>query len=485
MNDQNDADKKTIEEKLRTSLSHLRTYLKTYDPEKYSVKILIANKENWIKKMEEAHANVVNVMLELQDKEWTTEAEKADVTKTVEEMESQLVIYITNINEKILENIPAPPVARADTMTADARAAKTAKIDAEIEAEKISAEVKLLKLEVNKQPDWSLAESHQIEVAMGCIAGWRTRFRKIKETLYSLRSNVHVHDFDDEELLASETAVADLETKLDTAIEDIEYEDNVRGLFSLSTTRAADVQFPMFQGANDEDFLKFQKEFLHALKINRIRKENKVAKLKECLKNQPRSLIHDNLVDIDEALGILRSMYGDPSRLTIARKSKLMALGPFPKPESKLPNHVKQQVEWLLKFELILKDLFELAEQNSDCFCEVYNTSMLKSIKGLFPYDVHQEFANYTGSANDILIKINHYVVQMRVSIQTMMNDLDDVPKGKLAASCVKKQVPVDTGQDIKLVGFGPDDPIDDAALDLLYLLYGPELNLIYTNDDA
>ena len=71
-----------------------------------------------------------------------------------------------------------------------------------------------------------------------------------------------------------------MENELYTAIEDIEYEDNIRGLFSLSTTRAADVQFPVFQGANDEDFLKFQKEFLHVLKINRIRNENKVTKLK-------------------------------------------------------------------------------------------------------------------------------------------------------------------------------------------------------------
>ena len=83
-----------------------------------------------------------------------------------------------------------------------------------------------------------------------------------------------------------------------------------------------------------------------------------------------------------------------------------MAMGSFPKPESNLPNHIKEQVEWLLKFELLLKDFFELAEQNSDCFCEVQNTSMLKSIKGLFPYDIHQEFANYSGSANDILKKL-------------------------------------------------------------------------------
>ena len=208
-------------------------------------------------------------------------------------------------------------------------------------------------------------------------------------------------------------------------------------------------------------------------------------KLRDCLQNQPKTLVHDNLTDVDEALGILQSMYGDPSRLTIARKSKLVAIGQFPKPESKLPIHVKQQVEWLLKFELTLKDLFELATQNSDCFCEVYNTSMLKSIKGLFPYEIHHKFSNFSGPAKDVLVKIYDYAVEMRQSIQNMMSDLDDVPKGKVAASCKKTRVPVDTGQDIKLVGYGPDDQIDDAALDLLYLMYGPELNLIYVPEDA
>ena len=224
---------------------------------------------------------------------------------------------------------------------------------------------------------------------MGSIVGWKTKFTKIKETLYNMQRNVHVNDLGDEQLVAAESAIASLESELFTAIEDIEYEDSVRGLFSLSKCRAADIEFPIFQGSNDEDFLKFKKEFLNAMKINRIRKENQVMKLQGCLQNQPKSLIHDNITDVDEALGILQSMYGDPSRLTIARKSKLVAIGQFPKPESKLPNHVKQQVEWLLKFELSLKDLFELAKQNSDCFCEIYNTSMLKLIKGLFPYDVH------------------------------------------------------------------------------------------------
>ena len=124
-----------------------------------------------------------------------------------------------------------------------------------------------------------------------------------------MRRNVRVHDLDDEQLLAAEAAVNVLEAEMDLAIENIEYEDTVRCLFALSTSKASDVKFPSFQGLEGEDFLKFQKEFLDALKCNRIRKESQVAKLKECLKSTPRTIVPDNLEDVDEALGILKSMY--------------------------------------------------------------------------------------------------------------------------------------------------------------------------------
>ena len=321
---------------------------------------------------------------------------------------------------------------------------------------------------------------------MRSIAGWRTRFGKIKETLYSFRRNIYVHDLDDEQLLAAEAAVKVLESDLDLAIENIEYEDRVRCLFALATSKASDIKFPSFQGFEGEDFLKFQKEFLDALKCNRIRKESQVPKLKECLKNTPRSIIPDNLEDVDEALGILKSMYGDPSRLVHARKSKLIALGPLPKPKSKYPNHVKQQVEWLLAFELILNDLFELAKQNMDCFCEIYNTSMLKTIKGAFPYWIHQEFANYAGTAKEVLEKIHDNVIQLRQSTQKVLRDLD----GVLVDTGQDKVAPVHNANQVtsvRMIGYEYDEPIDDTDLEFLQLMLGEEFQLdqvIFVPDD-
>ena len=483
MDDQNEAAKKEMQDKLNNALAHLRTVLKTYDPEKYSIRILAANKENWIKKMEDAHSNVVKIMYEIEDICLTTDTEKDELTKTVDKLDSELINYITKINDKILESVPinvhvpAPPFVRAANVAADDRAAKAAEINSDIDADKISQEVKQLKLEINKQPDWSLAESHQIEVAMKSIAGWKTRFGKIKDTLYSLRRNVLVHELDDEQLLAAEAAVKVLESEMALAIENIEYEDTVRCLFTLATSKASNVSFPMFQGFEGEDFLKFQKEFLDAVKCNRIRKESHVPKLKECLKGTPRSIIPDSLEDIDEALGILKSMYGDPSRLVKARKSKLIAMGPLPKPKSKYPNHVKQQVEWLLAFELIMNDLFELANQNMDCFCEIYNTSMLKIVKGAFPYWIYQDFANYAGMAKEVLAKIYDYVIQLRQSTQKIMRDLD----GGTIDTGQNAQVPVHNANQvtrIKMIGYEPDEPIAETDIEFLQLMLGEDFQL-------
>ena len=295
--------------------------------------------------------------------------------------------------------------------------------------------------------------------------------------MYSLRSNVHINDLDDEQLLAAEAAVKVMGTELDLAIENIEYEDTTRCLFSQAKSKASDIKFPSFQGLEGEDFLKFQKEFLDALKCNRIRKESQVPKLRECLKNTPRSIIPDNLEDVYEALGILKSMYGDPLRLVNARKSKLIALGSLPKPKSKYPNHVKQQVEWLLAFELLLDDLFELAKQNSDCFCEVYNTSMLKTVKSAFPYWIHQEFANYAGTAKEILVKIHDYVIQLRQSTQKIMRDLD----GGTIDTGQNVQVPVHNANQvtkIKMIGYEPDEPIAETDLEFLQLMLGEDFQL-------
>ena len=48
-----------------------------------------------------------------------------------------------------------------------------------------------------------------------------------------------------------------------------------------------------------------------------------------------------------------------------------------------------QQMEWLLSVELFVKDLMKLAEEDEDCYFEVYNPTMLRQLKSFFPLKNH------------------------------------------------------------------------------------------------
>ena len=55
-------------------------------------------------------------------------------------------------------------------------------------------------------------------------------------------------------------------------------------------------------------------------------------------------------------------------------------------------------MEWLLSTELLIKDLMELAAEDEDCYCEVYNPTMLRQIKAFFPIKNLEEMSKFQGS---------------------------------------------------------------------------------------
>ena len=114
----NEEDKNKLEKDFKKAISHLRMILKTYDSNRYSVMILVANKESWIKKIEDAHVSAVNLMLEIQEMELTTDEEKNQLTRIVEEQEEKIVEYVTNINNNILGSEAAAevPVSNRSTL---------------------------------------------------------------------------------------------------------------------------------------------------------------------------------------------------------------------------------------------------------------------------------------------------------------------------------------------------------------------------------
>ena len=143
-------------------------------------------------------------------------------------------------------------------------------------------------------------------------------------------------------------------------------------------------------------------------------------------------MIPENLEDIDEALDILKRLYGSPSRLTKARKSKLLSMGPYPKRDLKSVANVKSRVEWLMEAKLLLKDLFDLANQDDDCYCEVCCSSTLLSLKSLFPAKIHTDLNKFRGSVKERMEEMYDYLDQLFEETNEILRDLDE---DKLGAS--------------------------------------------------
>ena len=78
-------------------------------------------------------------------------------------------------------------------------------------------------------------------------------------------------------------------------------------------SKTANVAFPTFSGATDEDYLKFEREMRYCIKRNRIRREDKSRKHREMLKGSAQWVIPENLKDIKQAFQLLRALFGDPS----------------------------------------------------------------------------------------------------------------------------------------------------------------------------
>ena len=136
---------------------------------------------------------------------------------------------------------------------------KDAKVKISIEAERAALEGKELDKEINRYHDWGDASNEEIEEAMGKIEDWKRRLSKIEDRIYSMKKNVLRYNLSSNELDKSTNMMENLKEGMELAISVIEEEDDVRGIYSLSTSKASDVELPKFRGKPNENFLKFKK----------------------------------------------------------------------------------------------------------------------------------------------------------------------------------------------------------------------------------
>ena len=127
----------------------------------------------------------------------------------------------------------------------------------------------------------------------------------MQDRIYSMKENVQLFDLSNVELTKSVSMMENLKEEMNIVIRDIEEEDEVRGLYSLSKSKASDVKLPKFGGKPHENFAKFKTEMLKGFKSNKVRKEDQVKKLRESLFDQPKTMVPYGMESIADAWRIL------------------------------------------------------------------------------------------------------------------------------------------------------------------------------------
>ena len=135
---------------------------------------------------------------------------------------------------------------------------KIAEVEVAVEAERVALEGKKLEKDVNKYDDWGDATNEEIEEAMRSADDWENRLCKIQDRIYSMKKNVQLYGLSSVELTKSTIMMEDLQNEMEVAIRVIKDEDEVRGIYSLSTSKASDVELPKFGGKPHENFAKFK-----------------------------------------------------------------------------------------------------------------------------------------------------------------------------------------------------------------------------------
>ena len=430
-----------VDVKIKKCLQHITILMEMWDPQRFEGRVLAANKVAWLEEVQKAYYSALDVFCEYETAWFLNREEKEAFGKMQEDVKTSCTDYILSYTTKMLDfndsvaassssqqgsargssrPSPSPPPSSEET-----QAKKNARISVKVDAKKVSAEVKLLSDEVNKVEDYASAEDHVVEAGMKSIPAWRKSVKGMWDLIYSMEKNTQMFDLDPSEHVNAENALTYAETEMENVIEEIEFQDEARALYSLSTRKKDDTPYPTFSGLDTEDLDRFKKDFFEACRDNRVSREKQANKLrKECLTGKAKSYVPLR-IDIDACMKILNDMFGDSSKITKAKLDKMFELGDFPKPESKAAKDVKSQLEWLLAMELLLKELTELAEKSKDNYCEVYNNTVLRSLKNLFPRSIHKDFVKFSGGAEEKITSIYSYIVDFRKETQSLHTDVD------------------------------------------------------------
>ena len=411
-----------------------------WDPNNYDAKTILQNKEKWTDQISVALDTLTDAVDSLKLVHGTT----IDATemKTFEDKvnfgEASLTNIVNQYTRKSESAEQAPSAVNGDqssrstvqitnssnrsqtSININAFDIKKAQVNVEVDTESVGKEALSLEEELKKYSDWGDASDEEIEEYMAKIDTWTRRMVKIREKVEAIERNTKIYDLDDTKMKSSLSVKKLLDCQLDTAIENLKFEDERRCLYSLNKSKTASVKLPTFSGDPEEDFCKFKKEISKAFKTNKVKKDDQTSKLRESLRGYPKNLVPRSMESIDDAFKLLEQIYGDPARVMTARKKKLSSMGSLPRDEKSV-TAVRKQVEWLMDLEVALKGIVELAEDDLEMEKEAYNGSMISTVRDLFPFRYLTELAQFKGTGQEKLLNMIDYIANMRENRQEVL----------------------------------------------------------------
>ena len=228
-----------FQDKMKSCALKMISILELYDPELYPVNVLQQNEGKWTKLTQECYQEMLSIMLEVEDADWMTDIMKAEMIKDKEKCKKLVKEYVIKVSQKLAAPVnnetPSAATNIDQNLSTNSSQANLAKVNAAIEFEKLTYESKLLSTEVKKFEDWSAADSHIVEAAMTRVADWKERLDKIKESYFVMKRNILTFDLPADDLLVAESKVKCVSSELDLCIDDLQFEDETRCLFSFKS----------------------------------------------------------------------------------------------------------------------------------------------------------------------------------------------------------------------------------------------------------
>ena len=405
--------------------------LRRYDPTAYPPSALITYKSSWTSEATNALEELVDAIEELCSKNGQTlgSVEVGVWKESIKRNEAEFQKFINGMEAKTAD-IPGPNMgpmvpAHSDSNLIQAQKTRAAQVEIEIDMQIISTKGTQLSTEILKFDDWGDAPDNDIEIAMNKVDDWKRKMEKLREKSYAIQRNTMSFNLDQSTMRSSKALVNTLSSELDIVVDNIQFEDGKRCLYSQNRSKVAAVKFPTFGGDIDEDFSKFEKEVKKAFSSNRVRRDDQVSKLRECLKRHPKSLIPSSMDNIEDAWKVLKTIFGDAARTMKAKQAKIASMGRMPRNETNRVQ-LELQIEWLIKLELTLQDIFDIGEQSVNMDRAAFGPELVDMVYNLFHFEVQKDFTSFdVDDDKDRLACIFDYIIKMRLQRQFMLRSCE------------------------------------------------------------